>query len=34
MPIRTRSLATLGAGIILGFSAALAGNVLADRAER
>jgi carboxyl-terminal processing protease len=33
MPIRTRSFAILGAGIILGFSAALAGNVLADRAS-
>jgi carboxyl-terminal processing protease len=33
MTIRTRSLALLGAGIILGFSAALAGNVLADRAS-
>src|SRR5580658_10219126 len=33
MPIRTRSFAILGVGIILGFSAALAGNVLADRAS-
>ena len=31
MTIRTRTLATLGAGIILGFSGALAGNALADR---
>src|ERR1700685_3474556 len=31
MTIRTRTLAALGAGIILGFSGALAGNALADR---
>jgi carboxyl-terminal processing protease len=31
MTIRTRTLAALGAGIILGFSGALAGNALADQ---